>query len=299
MKKIALITMLIFSMLHIRAQNDITEPDTSAIYQVETSDGNQYIGTIVERDWDKVILKTEKLGELRLNMKDIIKITPVKYEKFIKGKYWFKNPQSTRYFWSPNGYGLEQGEVYYQNVWILYNQFAAGVTDHFSIGLGIVPLFLFAGAPTPIWITPKFSIPVVHDKINIGAGALVGTVVMNNPECYGIVYGLTTFGSRDQNLSIGVGYGFIGDRWAKVPLINIDGMIRTGHRGYIITENYFINVQDFYLAILSLGGRQIISKIGLDYGLFIPLQTGQEEFVAIPWLGITVPISKTRVGKSK
>ncbi len=30
---------------------------------------------------------------------------------------------------------------------------------------------------TPIWVIPKVSVPVVKDKFNIGAGALVGYVV--------------------------------------------------------------------------------------------------------------------------
>lgn len=261
----------------------------------------------MERDWDKVILKTEKSGELRLNMRDIIKMTPVNVEKFKKGKYWFKDPQSTRYFWSPNGYGLEQGEVYYQNVWVLYNQFAAGVTDYFSLSLGVLPLFLLHDGSSPVWITPKFSIPVIHDKINIGAGILAGTAIKSDQDAllelddtniFGILYGLITFGSPNINLSIGVGYGFTEDSWAKTRFINVNGMIRTGPRGYIITENYFMNMKDGFIMIAMFGGRRIINKIALDYGLFIPIKTTyfNSGIVVIPWLGITIPISKTRGG---
>ncbi len=65
-----------------------------------------------------------------------------------------------------------------------------GVTNYFSIGAGIVPVFLFGGGATPVWITPKFSIPVVKDKFNVGAGALVGTVLGASGTGFGLLYGL-------------------------------------------------------------------------------------------------------------
>jgi hypothetical protein len=42
----------------------------------------------------------------------------------------------------------------------------------------------------------------------------------------------------------------------------------------------------------SLGGRRIIKRIGLDYGFFIPFNKNMEQFVAIPWLGLIVPLRK-------
>jgi hypothetical protein len=44
--------------------------------------------------------------------------------------------------------------------------------------------------------------------------------------------------------------------------------------------------------MLSMGGRSIIKKISLDYGLFIPLSSDMDGFVAIPWLGLEVPFGK-------
>ena len=263
----------------------------STIYSIETNDGNEYIGRIISRDEEKITLLTDKLGEIKIYTKYITSIKEVSEESIKEGSYWFENPQAARYFWAPNGYGLKKGEAYYQNVWILFNQVSVGITDNFSLGAGIVPLFLFAGAPTPVWITPKFSIPVVKDKFNVGAGALAGAVIGESGASFGILYGSTTFGSKDKNLSIGLGYGFAGGEWADGPAINVSGMIRTGPRGYLLTENYYIGFGDDKLALLSFGGRRIIKKISLDFGGIIPITT-DIPFIVIPWLGITIPMGK-------
>jgi hypothetical protein len=264
------------------------KPDTS-MYRIETRDGNTYIGQIVSQDSVKVILDSDKLGEIKVLRADIKKMYPIKKEKIIDGEYWFENPQATRYFYAPNGNALKKGEGYYQNVWVLFSSFAVGIEDNFSIGGGLVPLFLFAGAPTPVWITPKLSIPISREKLSLGAGGLLGTVIGEENAGFGILYGISTFGSKDKNLSLGLGYGYAGGEWAKTPMINLSGMVRIGPRGYFLTENYFIKTGNTTTTILWLGGRQIIKDWGLDYGLIIPVISGMEDFIAIPWLGITIP----------
>jgi hypothetical protein len=267
-----------------------TQRDTTKLYRIETKDGNEYVGKIVSEDSQSVRFKTENLGELTIRFDVITKITEVNPSQLKQGELWLDNPQATRYFWSPNGYGLKAGEAYYQNVWVLFNQVSVGISDNISIGAGLVPLFLFAGAPTPVWITPKFSIPVVKDKFNIGAGGLLATVIGEEDTSFGILYGITTFGNRDRNLSIGLGYGYAGDDLATAPTVTVSSMIRTSRRGYFLTENYFIGGSEENLVMLSFGGRRIIKRAGLDFGLFIPISEG--DIIAIPWLGLTVPLNK-------
>lgn len=287
MKTTLLIFILFFSYSQIIAQN---QKDTTLV-RIETKDGNEFMGEIVGQDSTKILLKTEKFGELAILKSEIKQQEKVSVEQIIDGKLWFANPQSTRYFWSPNGYGLKKGEGYYQNIWVLWNQFSYGVSDNFSLGGGIIPLFFFGGGPTPVFITPKISIPIEKDKFNLGAGALIGTVLGESGTSFGIVYGISTFGTPNNNVSFGLGYGFAGGEWASSPLININGMFRLSSRGYFITENYYISGGGENVVLISLGGRWIIKKAALDFGLFIPV-ADIGSFVAVPWLGFTIPFSK-------
>lgn len=264
----------------------------STMIRIVTVDGNEFIGTVINEDTQKIVLKTVGFGEISILKTNIKNHETVDMLQMKKGKFWFPNPQSTRYFWSPNGYGLPRGEGYYQNIWVLWNQFAYGVTNNFSVGGGVIPLFLFGGGPTPVFITPKFSIPIEKNKFNLGAGALVGTVLGESETGFGIVYGLSTFGTPDNNVTFGLGYGFAAGEWASSPMINLNGMFRLTSRGYFITENYYINVGDGGVALLMLGGRWIIKDAALDYGFVIPAGVNINSFVAIPWLGFTIPFGK-------
>ena len=220
------------------------------------------------------------------------KIVPIDTNRIINGKYWFDNPQSARYLWSPNGYGLKKGEAYFQNIWVLFNQVSVGITNSFSVGAGMVPLFLFGASYSPVWITPKFSVPLSNDRVNFGFGALLGTVIGVSHSDFDLVYGITTIGTRDKNVSLGLGYGYAGGRWGNTPTISVSGLLRIGARGYLLTENYYLDTGDHFQILGSLGARLIIGKIGLDFGGVLPVTLNQADIIIIPWLGLTVPFGK-------
>jgi hypothetical protein len=176
---------------------------------------------------------------------------------------------------------------------VFFNQVNYGITDNWSIGAGMVPLFLFAGAPTPAWLTTKVAIPVVKDRFNLGVGGLGGTIIGAGPS-FAFAYGTATLGNRDGNVSLGLGYGLVDGEFADKPLISLSGMWRTGERGYVMTENYLISSSEETLMILSFGGRRMIKNAGLDFGLFLPLPVSGDfdVFFAIPWLGLSIPFGR-------
>lgn len=293
LKIILLLVIFFFTVQLLHAQVE----DELKLVKIETLDGNEFVGTISSEDSEKLVLKTKNLGEVTISKNDIKSQVVVNKSQIKEGILWFDNPQATRYFWAPNGYGLKKGEGNYQNIWVLWNQASYGITDNISIGGGIIPLFLFGG-PSPVFITPKFSIPIVKDKFNIGGGALIGTVVGDYGfeeedinRSFGIVYGLSTFGSRDSNISISLGYGRAGGEWADSPLINISGLHRVSNRFYILSENYYLDVGDGAVGIISIGGRWIIKKAALDFILLRPIgkDVDMGGFIAAPLIGFTIP----------
>ncbi|MGE5383697.1 MAG: hypothetical protein ACM3PX_09750 [Omnitrophica WOR_2 bacterium] len=297
MKKALLLLMmaLLFSILCLttKAQQQV---DTLNLYQVETTDGNQFTGVLMADDQEQITLKTEKLGTIIIKKADIIKMTKLEAKNVVDGKVWLENTQSSRYFWAPNGFGLKKGEGYYQNLWIMMNQISLGLTDNFSIGVGLIPLFLFgadAAQYSPIWIVPKFSIPITKDQFSIGAGILAGNAGFQPNSGFGIAYGVATLGNRNDNFTFGLGYGYAGSDWAKRPVITLGFMARTGPKGYILSENYYIKTEDVSLVLFSIGGRTLSSHIGIDYGLFIPIEKDMD-FIALPWLGLSVPFKNKK-----
>lgn len=264
--------------------------DSTTIYRVLTVDGNEYFGTIEEQTATFIRIRTQRLGILTIQMNDVQVLERVQQEKMKDGTYWHPNPQATRYFWAPNGYGLPAGQGYYQNVWVLFNQLSYGFTDNFSMGVGVMPLFLFQNEASPIWFTPKVSIPISPDRVNIGAGSLIGTIAGVESGFFGIAYGVLTFGSPDKNFNLGLGYGFADGGWADIPAITLSAMIRISRRGYFITENYFLGADGDQLLLISAGGRFVGDNISIDFGGFMP--AGDSDTFILPWLGIVVPLGK-------
>ncbi len=261
--------------------------DTTQLWRVQTHDGNEFVGRIDEQTDEHVVLRTESLGIITIPRAQIRHMEPIDVSRIVGKEVWADNPQASRYFWAPNGYGLKQGEGYYQNVWIFFNQLSYGLSDYATIGVGIVPLFLFEGTPSPMWLTPKLSLPLSgpNGKVRMGTGVLIGTVVGDNSGAFGITYGTLTIGSRDMNTSLGLGYGFADGEWATQPVVTLGLMARMSRRGYFLSENYLID----NVGLISLGGRFVGSNMSFDYGLIIPVESGGIS-IAVPWIGLVVPI---------
>lgn len=260
------------------------------VYRIETIDGNVFVGTLVSEDDNKVVIRTEALGEISIERSQIREMTKIDPDRIKDGKYWFENPQATRYFFTTNAIGIRKGEGYYQNTWIFFNNVNFGLSENISLGGGMVPLFLLGGGSIPIWLLPKISFPVVPDNFHLAAGAMIGGVVGSDTFGMGLVYGISTVGNRDNNLSIGLGYGYAGNEWSNTPMLNVSGMVRTGRAFYLLSENYFFPGTEVNGIILA-GIRWAPENFAVDFGLFRPLEeTG--DFIGLPWLGVTIPFGR-------
>lgn len=260
---------------------------TGETVRITTNDGNVFVGEVMQENDRQITLQVEGIGEITIEKSNIRNIQLLESGRMRNGNYWFENPQGTRYFFAPNAIGLRKGAGYYQNTWIFFNNANYGVTNHFSIGAGTIPVFLFGEAVLPFWVLPKISIPVSSDLIHIGAGALIGGVIGEDTEgAGGLFYGNTTIGNRDKNITFGLGYGFGGGEIASTPLVNISGLYRSGRTFQWLAEVYFLpGIEGSGFGIF--GARWAPESFALDFGLARPLS--DVGFIGIPWLGITIP----------
>jgi hypothetical protein len=106
------------------------------------------------------------------------------------------------------------------------------------------------------------------------------------------LYGISTFGTPDNNLSISLGYGFGGGEFTSSPLVNISGLFRLSSRWYFLTENYYLNIDGEGGVLLGFGGRWMIRKASLDFMLAVPVVPDMGTFIAFPAIGFTIPFGK-------
>ena len=273
-------------------QGQAKEPTAqdSVTYVIETRDGNSYEGVIVNSGAGYIILATQNIGTITIQFEDIEMLR--RKGESTSTNYLEINPQQTRYLFAPTGYGLRKGEIYYQNVWLFINQFSLGITDYFSLGVGLVPIFIAGADGFPVWITPKVSFPVVKEKLHLSVGSLNGTV-LGWDEHFGVFYSNLTVGSRQNNFSVGLGKAYQAyeslesNDWVEGVTINISGTVKVGKRASLMTENY-ITPSD--VSYISVGGRHMVTRLSIDYGLVALFD--EYSGGALPWLGITIPLSK-------
>lgn len=160
--------------------------------------------------------------------------------------------------------------------------------------MGGIPLLFFGADESPFWVTPKLSFFDEKETFAVSVGALMGNVLGSDDGGFGVVYGTTTFGSRDRNATIGAGYGFADGQLAENPTLMFSGMARIGRTSYLITENYWINAGEESLTFLSFGIRKIWKSASFDFGGFIPTASGIDRPYILPWAGVSIPFTSNR-----
>lgn len=285
-EKIITLVLLSFSVCFLTAGEAVGQDRIGETVRITTVDGNLFIGQIVNEDDQRIVLKVEGIGEIRVEKSNIRDLRIIDSKNVRDGAYWYENPQGTRYFFAPNALSLGEGKGYYQNVWIFFNNVNYGVTDHVSIGGGIVPLFLLGVGETPAWLLPKVSFPVA-ENVHLAAGAMLGGIIGSGSGGAGLLYGSATFGDKNRNLSAGLGYGYAGRDWSNTPLVNISGMYRTSRSLYLLGEVYFLPGIEGSGAAIG-GMRWSTERVAVDFGLGRPLSL-EGEFIGLPWVGVSIP----------
>ncbi len=295
------------------AQNGSTKETTeeeASYVEIKLLEGTNIIGILVAETTEKITIQNEALGEVDILKSKIDSYNVLPDGSFKDGVYWHSTVNSSRNIFTPTGYGLKKGEGYYQNFLVFINQVSYGVTDKFSIGVGFEFASLLArlndgggegddGVTLPAFmLTPKFSIPIKEDKWNIGVGGLY----LNIPYLdfnLGVLYGVSTWGSRDHNLTVGVGFGGAkidgfgdddGFKLGKRPVITLSGTTRFSKRIAMVSENWFFSSGDNdNLIYNSLGIRYLGNRVSVDLSI---VGLGDADFYAVspmPMIGVTIP----------
>jgi len=261
------------------SQAQITPENAPQYAEVKANDGNKYVGKVLERDEDKIVIETISAGEITIESENIKSIKFIAPGQIKNGQYWPENPNSVLYFLGNSGFGLRKGEGFYQNSLLFYNGIGYGFSDNFSLNIGGNPFF--DGAQF-LLINPKFSVPL-SQKFNLGVGT---TFFIADGGYVGFLYGAGTVGSRNNNATFGLGYGFGEDGFLDLPVFSFSGIARIAKNLAIVTENWFIpidNDESFYT--VSLGLRYLTSNVSVDIAIVVP--DGAD--TPLPFVGVIIP----------
>jgi hypothetical protein len=273
-----------------------------------TTDGKTFTGYLIAQSENEITIKTESLGTLTISNSKIRDIKLVEKEQLKNGRYYFPNPHPTRYFFAPSAIALKKGEGYYQNAYVLANSVQFGISDHFSMGGGIVIPVLF-------FITPKVSYKI-SDNLYAGGGILAATTLSKDFAFgIGVGYGSVTVGNTESNLTVSAGWGALKQKndvynagtgtytsktaWeaSKRPMFVFSGMTRIAPKVALVTENWVFATKDDkydnngmllpstinYHSVLTFGFRLMGEKNSFDLALAVPSLNNSSSF-GLPYL---------------
>jgi hypothetical protein len=245
------------------------------------TDGSQLIGRIVSIDSASVQFESS-LGVTTIPIRAIVALRDEGSGAVRNGRYFFRNPNATRLIFAPTGRMLAKGEGYVSDFWVFFPGVASGVSDHFTLGGGASLLPGIDFTEQIFYLTPKVGV-IQKERFNAAVGALATSVPTfddgSSRESAGLLYGVATWGSVDQSLTTGVGYGYIGGTLANRPVLMAGGESRMSPRLSFVTENYLFPGG---AGLVSAAIRFMGQDIAVDLGLSRPVNT--EEAVTIPLL---------------
>ncbi len=260
-------------------------PDSTALLRLVLRDGTTLVGAPVSSDsltWSVRV----KAGTFAVSRGEVVEAEWVSLSSLHEGEYWPPTPTGTRLLFGPTGRSLPHGEGYMADQYLFLLNGAYGVTDRFTMGVGmsVLPSGNFL-RNNLYYLMPKYAL-ARHDDFNASVGAFIGTLPAANANSFnsfGIAYGVATFGPTDRSLTAGLGYGFVNGHFADKPAVLLGTELRLSRRVAFISENYVLPGTDGVL--LSYGLRLIGDRLSTDLAFVNSTRSGV--FPGIPWLGFT------------
>ncbi|RYY21650.1 MAG: hypothetical protein EOO36_00165 [Cytophagaceae bacterium] len=215
-------------------------------YRVETVQGTKFSGRLVSMSLTKLEFDTPELGTFSLERAQIRRADlqgPATIAAAATKPGYFDIGNGNRLFFAPTARGLRQGEATLQDVDVYFVGLNYGLTRNISVGgyVSLVPGL----APNEqlLVLTPKVSFPI-SEKLHVGAGLLYARVPSfdsnGRATGVGLGYGVVTYGSADNNLTFGLGYGFVNGDIGSTPVLQLGGQTRVSRRVSLISENYIL-----------------------------------------------------------
>ncbi|MCO5250916.1 MAG: hypothetical protein M9949_05785 [Candidatus Kapabacteria bacterium] len=264
--------------------------DSTKTYRVELVDGSTIVGKIIQRDLTTIVMKTSSLPEIEIPISKIISIDIFDKSNFRIDSDWFANPHPTGYLSGSSAFNLKKGEGYYQNTYLFLNSFDVGITDFLSLSAGFEFLSLFSNFEPIFFISPKVGFKVA-EKFHAGVKILYINILgtgSRNSNGVTFINAMGTYGTLDHNVTGGVAWGHARGVFQDETFINLSGITRISKKASLISENWFVPSQDFF--VVSYGVRFFGENLAVDLALFNNDDIAEGIFIGLPYVSVVVKL---------
>jgi hypothetical protein len=260
----------------------------SEVYQIKLVDGASVTGKVISQTSTEVVVETNTMGMVTLAKQNIAEAVLLSGRDSSRG--WYPNPNPTKYLLGSSAIPQEKGDGYYQNTWVFFSAFNYAFTDFFSITAGFEIFSILAGGDGPFvyYLNPKVSFEVA-DNLYLGGNVLYANTIRTTSDFGGLgtLNAFGTYGNDNNNISLGVGWGFVEGDFASKPVISVSGMARLSKRLAFVSENWIVPVDDYY-GVFSYGIRFLGENTSIDLAFINNPDIASEIIIGIPFLDFVI-----------
>ncbi len=251
---------------------------------VVLKDGQKLKGTLVSQDQGGVTIESSG-GRMQLPAGSIQAVA-VPGSVAAEGP-WPRDPNRTRYLYSPSGFMLKQGEGYLSQTELLVTSVGFGLTDWLTLQAGtILPWAIYQPSTMPFIVAVKAGgSPSRYVHLAGGFQTLVIPGVSEMP-AVGFLFGTITLGTEDLHLGVSGGPPFAFNKGTSKlgsAFFSVSGNWRVSRSIALVSENWFVPVDNSTSVIGSAAVRFIGEQLGVDLGFLFP----QGSPIPVPWLDFT------------
>lgn len=261
--------------------------DTTRVQVLRMADGSVVVGRVVEVRADSVVVRTAA-GQLTMSRAAVMSVRERPAGSMKGGVYWPEDPNATRLYFAPTAHMMRRGEAYFCDIWLFLLCLTGGLSDRLTMGGGMSIVPGIDISDNVFYLTPKVGI-VTQEKFALAVGAFAGWsgAVTDDADSFGILYGVSTFGDRDRNFSLGLGWAYYNDDIAHNPLVLAGLKLRMTRGTAFVSENYIL--PDSEGGIVSFGIRFFNERIAGDVAFlrYVGDNDG-DQGIGIPFVGLAV-----------
>ena len=243
--------------------------------EIETNDGNIFLGEVVEETSEGYRLKTQDGIVILVPSESIKSVNSVKTITSKKGDIWRADPNKSLYLFSPSAYPIDKNKSYCRDFCLVFPSYNRGYGNNFSLQAGAVVVPGLPFVNTPIVLSGKFSLPKKAESVRLAGGMMyVSFPIDDAPFGLGFAFGTATFGNRFTHFSTTLGWGYVRNdkdwRFAEKPILVVAGNRRISNTFALVAEYWLPpEVDDPTDLPLAISARFIGRRIAVDVGAFL------------------------------
>jgi hypothetical protein len=256
------------------------------VVRIHTAGRGEFQGELLSAGPERVELQNAEGLILTIAVSEITTVLVI--DPTSEAETYYQDAAANKLFFMPVGFGMEPGELHIADQEILLVSVSYGVSEAFSLwGAVSIPGLMF---------NARFSLEP-HPKVGLSLGSFAGVVFIETALA-ALPYGIVSFGTRNQNFTLGAGALFYYETGDGTLLTGgvcaLGGKIVISQTASLITENWIVlgttrrdnEWSDELWGTLfpSLAFRIAASRFSWDIGVTLPLMLNQNGGTTIDWL---------------